>query len=100
MGLPVLNPFDAMTGVSFNLITGLASTTPLVESGAGAVGTATDVARADHVHPAAAGSGSSQALNLFSANLVVPSSYSQYFVGAVQTNGYILDIEGGLVGVI
>lgn len=33
------------------------SSTPLVESGAGAVGTGTTFARADHVHPAAAGGG-------------------------------------------
>ena len=33
------------------------SATPLVESGAGAVGTSADYARADHVHPAAGGGG-------------------------------------------
>ena len=51
MGLPVLNSFDAMTGVSFNGITGLSSSTPGADSGAGAVGTATTAARGDHVHP-------------------------------------------------
>lgn len=38
------------TGTSFNSITGLSSTTPLVD-GTAAVGTATTTARADHVHP-------------------------------------------------
>jgi hypothetical protein len=37
------------TGTSFNSITGLSSTTPLV-NGTAAVGTATTAARADHVH--------------------------------------------------
>lgn len=37
----------------------LATATPLVESGAGAVGTSTKAAREDHVHPAAGGSGGS-----------------------------------------
>jgi hypothetical protein len=38
------------TGTSFNSITGLSSTTPIVD-GTAAVGTATTTARADHVHP-------------------------------------------------
>jgi len=38
------------TGTSFNSITGLSSTTPVV-NGTAAVGTATTTARADHVHP-------------------------------------------------
>lgn len=38
------------TGTSFNNITGLSSTTPLVD-GTAAVGTATTTARADHIHP-------------------------------------------------
>jgi len=38
------------TGTSFNSITGLSSSTPLMDSIA-AVGTATTAARADHVHP-------------------------------------------------
>jgi hypothetical protein len=38
------------TGTSFNSITGLSSTTPIV-NGTAAVGTATTTARADHVHP-------------------------------------------------
>jgi hypothetical protein len=38
------------TGTSFNSITGLSSTTPVVD-GTAAVGTATTAARADHVHP-------------------------------------------------
>jgi len=42
----------AVTGNSFNLITGLASATPLA-NGTAAVGTSTLAARGDHVHPAA-----------------------------------------------
>jgi len=38
------------TGTSFNSITGLSSTTPIVD-GTAAVGTGTTAARADHVHP-------------------------------------------------
>ena len=38
------------TGTSFNSITGLSSTTPVVD-GTAAVGTGTTAARADHVHP-------------------------------------------------
>lgn len=38
------------TGTSFNSITGLSSTTPVMD-GTAAVGTGTTVARADHVHP-------------------------------------------------
>lgn len=38
------------TGTSFNSITGLSSTTPLV-NGTATIGTATTVARADHIHP-------------------------------------------------
>jgi hypothetical protein len=38
------------TGTSFNSITGLSSTTPVV-NGTAAVGTGTTAARADHVHP-------------------------------------------------
>ena len=38
------------TGTSFNSITGLSSTNPIV-NGTAAVGTGTTVARADHVHP-------------------------------------------------
>jgi hypothetical protein len=40
----------AISGTSFNSITGLSSTTPVVD-GTAAVGTATTTARADHVHP-------------------------------------------------
>lgn len=40
----------AITGASFNSITGLSSTTPLI-NGTAAVGTSTTTARADHVHP-------------------------------------------------
>jgi hypothetical protein len=40
----------AVTGSSFNLITGLSSTNPAM-NGTVAVGTGTTVARADHVHP-------------------------------------------------
>jgi hypothetical protein len=40
----------AVTGTSFNSITGLSSTTPLI-NGTAAVGTGTTAARADHVHP-------------------------------------------------
>ena len=39
------------TGTSFNSITGLSSTTPVV-AGTAAIGTGTTTARADHVHPA------------------------------------------------
>lgn len=38
------------TGTSFNSITGLSSTTPLV-AGTATIGTSTAVARADHIHP-------------------------------------------------
>ena len=38
------------TGTSFNSITGLSSTTPLM-NGTAAIGSATTVAKADHVHP-------------------------------------------------
>ena len=41
----------ALTGTSFNSITGLSTATPIV-AGTGAVGTGVTVARADHVHPA------------------------------------------------
>ena len=41
----------AITGTSFNSITGLASVAPLA-NGVAAVGTSTTVARQDHVHPA------------------------------------------------
>ena len=40
----------AMTATSFNSITGLSSTTPIVD-GTAAVGTGTTTARGDHVHP-------------------------------------------------
>lgn len=40
----------AVTGTSFNSITGLSSSLPLV-NGEGAAGTSTTAARADHVHP-------------------------------------------------
>jgi len=43
----------ALTGASFNSITGLASTNPLA-NGTAAVGTSTLVARQDHVHPISA----------------------------------------------
>lgn len=39
-----------ITGTSFNSITGLSSTTPLV-AGTATIGTSTTTARADHVHP-------------------------------------------------
>ena len=38
------------TGTSFNSITGLSSTTPIID-GTAAIGTGTTAARADHVHP-------------------------------------------------
>lgn len=41
---------DEVTAASFNSITGLSSTTPVI-NGTAAVGTGTTVARADHVHP-------------------------------------------------
>jgi hypothetical protein len=41
----------AVTAASFNSITGLSAVMPSMSSGAGAVGTATAAARADHVHP-------------------------------------------------
>ena len=45
-----MKSLSVKTGVSFNGVTGLASTTP-VANGAAAVGTSTTAARADHVHP-------------------------------------------------
>ena len=44
-----LNSANAYTGTSFNSITGLSSTTPVMD-GTAAIGTSTTVARADHVH--------------------------------------------------
>jgi hypothetical protein len=45
------NFLTAITGISFNSITGLSSTTPVV-AGTAAVGSGTTAARGDHVHPA------------------------------------------------
>jgi len=41
---------NVLTGTSFNSITGLSATTPLI-NGTATVGTGTTVARADHIHP-------------------------------------------------
>lgn len=48
--LPVISFFGAVTGTSFNAITGLSNTNPLMD-GTVAQGTSTLVARQDHVHP-------------------------------------------------
>ena len=45
-----LNTSNPITAVSFNGITGLSSSTPLI-NGIASIGTSTTVARADHVHP-------------------------------------------------
>ncbi len=48
----------ATLGLGTAAAAALSDATPLVESGAGSAGTSGDVARADHVHPAAGGGGS------------------------------------------
>ena len=60
------------TGTSFNSITGLSATTPLM-NGTAAVGTSVTVARADHVHP----------IDTSRAPLVSPA-----FTGTPTVNGY------------
>lgn len=60
------------TGTSFNSITGLSSTTPLMD-GTAAVGTSVTVARADHVHP----------IDTSRAPLASPA-----FTGTPTVNGY------------
>ena len=47
---PNIASFTAVTGASFNSITGLSSTNPLM-NGTASTGTAVTVARADHIHP-------------------------------------------------
>ena len=93
-----LSSSDLSDGPFATTATFTSSTAGLVPASGG--GTTTFL-RADGTFAAPpGGSGSSEAQNLFTANLTVNSGYSQYFVGPIQTNGYVLDIEGGLVGVI
>ena len=79
-----LNSANAYTGTSFNSITGLSSTTPVM-NGTAAVGTSTTVARADHVH----GSDTSKA-NLSGATFTGAVSGTTFsattFTGALSGN--------------
>ena len=74
------------TGTSFNSITGLSSTTPIV-NGTAAVGTATTTARADHVHPTDT-SRAPLAAPTFTGTVTLPSTTS---IGTVSSTeiGYL-----------
>ena len=89
---------DLSDGPFVTAATFTASTAGLVPASGGGT---SNFLRADGTFAAPpGGSGSSEAQNLFTADVTVNSGYSQYFVGPIQTNGHVLDIEGGLVGVI
>ena len=84
------------TGTSFNSITGLSSTTPLI-NGTAAVGTGTTVARADHVHPS-----DTSKLSLTGGTVVgdltlshaSPSIYFYETDAAVDTKRWLLVADG------
>ena len=101
-----LNTGNAYTGTSFNSITGLSSTTPII-AGTAAVGTATTAARGDHVHPAQTtitGNAGTATLATTSTNIAGGAAGSlPYQTGAgattmlaAGTNGYVLTLASGL----
>ena len=74
------------TGTSFNSITGLSSSTPVV-AGTGTAGVGTTVARADHVHPAQANITGNAATVTTNANLT----------GVVTSTGNATSIANGAI---
>ena len=82
------------TGTSFNSITGLSSTTPVV-AGTAAIGTATTTARADHVHPAqttiSGNAGTATALQ------TSRTLWGQGFTGAANVTGSLTSV-GNITG--
>ncbi len=86
------------TGTSFNSITGLSSTSPVMD-GTAAVGTGTTVARADHVHPSDT-SKLSLAGGTMTGNLTlsssVPSIYFYETDAAVDTRHWLMAADGSL----
>jgi len=84
----------AITGISFNSITGLSSTTPAA-SGTAAVGTATTAARADHVHAiptsVAATVTSNSVTDIVSAS-IADNDYFRIRVGGTGTNAGFVEI--------
>ena len=80
------------TGTSFNSITGLSSTTPVVD-GTAAVGTATTTARADHVHPTDT-SRAPIASPTFTGSVTLPGNPSSSLQAA--TKQYVDDVAQGL----
>ena len=86
----------AATGTSFNSITGLSSTTPVVD-GTAAVGTGTTVARADHVHPTDT-SRAPLASPTFTGTVTIPSLSLTQADTATAATHYMVEIAtDGLV---
>ena len=76
-----------------------ATTTPLVESGAGAVGTGTTYARNDHVHPAAANSGVTSVNGLTGAVTIAAGAAAgatcTYTGSLVEVGPISMDVNAG-----
>jgi hypothetical protein len=70
----------ATLGLGDAAVAALSDATPIVESGAGSAGTSGNVARADHVHPAAGGGGGGTWLDLYDATAL--------YMGGDAANGW------------
>lgn len=76
------------TGTSFNSITALSSTTPII-AGTAAVGTSTTVARADHVHPAQTTITGNAGTATTATNLAGGAANQIHYNTAASTSAYI-----------
>ena len=79
------------TGTSFNSITGLSSTTPVI-NGTATIGTATTAARADHIHPTDT-SRAPLASPTFTGTVTVPTPTNST---DAATKGYVDSVAQGL----
>ena len=84
-----LTGIGTIAGTSFNSITGLSSTTPIVD-GVAAIGSATTAARADHVHPSSAVSGGDAANNIGYLNVPQQSKSAAYTAVLTDSGKHIL----------
>lgn len=87
------------TGTSFNSITGLSSTTPLIE-GTATVGTGTTAARADHVHPVNSAITLSTAAqpNITSVGTLTELTVTATITGSVSGNAATVTTNANLTG--
>jgi hypothetical protein len=73
---------------------------PLIRYASGAGMQEVQLASSDLSDGPFAGAGGGPSLRVLTADSTIASGYSYVICGPLETNGHVLDIEGGIVGVI